>query len=150
MNCSTFALKKGSIPDPLQLLRGQDPARYPIIILMETIKDLYAGASLSLDQLRAFVEVVETRVKAFLASVIRGLSQWDQNPRLGPAISGARPVTALSLYCNECCDPIRRYSSISLRAGGAGASEIQHQSARGEAGRPSCAVDKRIGHGRDG
>jgi hypothetical protein len=95
MNCSTFALKKGSIPDPLQLLRGQDPARYSIIILMETIKDLYAGASLSLDQLRAFVEVVETQAKAFLASVIRGLSQWDQNPRLDPAISGARPVTAL-------------------------------------------------------
>jgi hypothetical protein len=61
MDYSTFALKKGSTPDPSQLLRGQDPAQYPIIILMETIKDLYAGASLSLDQLRAFVEVVETR-----------------------------------------------------------------------------------------
>jgi hypothetical protein len=109
---STFALKKGSTPDPSQLLRGQDPAQYPIIILMETIKDLYAGASLSLDQLRAFVEVVETRAKAFLASVIRGLSQWDQNPRLGPAISGARPATALSLYCNGCCDPRGRHGSI--------------------------------------
>jgi hypothetical protein len=51
--------------------------------------------SLSLDQLRAFVEVVETRAKAFLASVISGLSQGDQNPRLGPAISGARPCNRL-------------------------------------------------------
>ena len=68
--------------------------------------------SLSLDQLRAFVEVVETRAKAFLASVISGLSQWDQNPRLGPAISGARPVTALSLYCNGCCDPRGRHGSL--------------------------------------
>jgi hypothetical protein len=40
--------KKGSTPNSSQLLRDQDPARYLIIILMETIK-----------QLRAFVEVVE-------------------------------------------------------------------------------------------
>jgi hypothetical protein len=33
--------KKGSTPDPSQLLRDQDPARYLMIILMETIKDLY-------------------------------------------------------------------------------------------------------------
>jgi hypothetical protein len=45
---------------------------------METIKDLYDSAQPQLGQLRAFVEVVETRAKAFLASVISGLSQWDQ------------------------------------------------------------------------
>jgi hypothetical protein len=43
--------------------------------------------SLSLDQLRAFVEVVETQAKAFLASVISGLStirDWvPQLPALG-------------------------------------------------------------------
>jgi hypothetical protein len=104
--------KKGNIPDPLQLLRGQDPAQYLIIILMETIKALYAGASLSLDQLRAFVEVVETRAKAFLASVIRGLSQWDQNPRLGSHNFRRWDVNALSLYCNGCCDPRGRHGSI--------------------------------------
>src|SRR5262245_1070042 len=43
MHGSTFALKKDSTPDPLQLLRDQDPARYPIIILIETIKDLYVS-----------------------------------------------------------------------------------------------------------
>jgi hypothetical protein len=37
--------KKGSAPDPLQLLRDQDPARYLIIVLMETIKDLYKNFS---------------------------------------------------------------------------------------------------------
>jgi hypothetical protein len=39
-------------------------------------------------------------------------SMWDQNPRLGPAISGAGPVTALSLYCTGCCDPRGRHGSI--------------------------------------
>jgi hypothetical protein len=39
--------------------------------------------SLSLDQLRAFVEVVETRAKAFLASVISGLSQWEPESETG-------------------------------------------------------------------
>src|SRR5262245_45383696 len=33
--------KKGNTPDPSQLLRGQDPAQYLIIILMEIIKNLY-------------------------------------------------------------------------------------------------------------
>src|SRR5215510_9645835 len=41
---NSFVEKKGSAPDPSQLLRGQDPARYLIIILMETIKDLYVSA----------------------------------------------------------------------------------------------------------
>jgi hypothetical protein len=41
MDYSTFALKKGSTPDLLQLLRDQDRAQYLIIILMEIIKDLY-------------------------------------------------------------------------------------------------------------
>jgi hypothetical protein len=36
--------KKGSTPDPLQLFRGQDPAQYLIMILIETIKDLYVSA----------------------------------------------------------------------------------------------------------
>jgi len=48
----------------------QKRSAYNIIISMETIKNLYISAALNLDQLRAFVEVVETRAKAFLASVI--------------------------------------------------------------------------------
>ncbi len=39
-----YVEKKGNTPDPSQLLRGQDPARYLIIILMETINDLYVSA----------------------------------------------------------------------------------------------------------
>jgi hypothetical protein len=39
--------------------------------------------SLSLDQLRAFVEVVETQAKAFLASVISGLSSMGPQSETG-------------------------------------------------------------------
>jgi len=54
-------------------------------------------------------------------------SIWDQNPRLGPS------VTALSPYCNECCDPRGRHGSISLRA----VARAPPKSQRGvEVGRP--------------
>jgi len=39
--------------------------------------------SVSLDQLRAFTEVVETLAKAFLTSVISGLSQWGPESETG-------------------------------------------------------------------
>src|SRR5262249_30437379 len=45
MDYSTLALKKGSTPDPLQLLRDQDAAQYLIIILMKTIKNLYSSGA---------------------------------------------------------------------------------------------------------
>jgi|GraSoiStandDraft_30_1057271.scaffolds.fasta_scaffold3009141_2 hypothetical protein len=44
--------------------------------------------SLSLDQLRAFVEVVETRAKAFLASVISGLSSMGPQSETGSRATG--------------------------------------------------------------
>jgi hypothetical protein len=89
------------------------------------------AAQPQLGQLRAFVEVVETRAKAFLASVISGLVSMGPDPQF----PGARPVTALSLYCNGCCDPRGRHGSIRQELA-ARVSDFRNHPRGREVGRP--------------
>src|SRR5262249_903578 len=83
----TFCVEeKGNTPDPSQLLRGQDPAQYLIIILIETIKNLYVSAQPHSRSTQSFRRSGRT-AKEFLASrpVLNGAGIRDWVPQL-PAL----------------------------------------------------------------